>query len=127
MTPRFRPDLALSLVGLLLVAALALPVPAMAAIVVGDGTAASCTELALRNALLVAGNEGGATIRFQCGKAPVTIALIATGDLRTGAGYLLEPAVLTPPNKTTIDGGGLIALEGGFLTTVVSTRARSGA
>ena len=78
MTPRFRPDLPLSLVGLLLVAALALPVPAMAAIVVGDGTAASCTELALRNALLVAGNEGGATIRFQCGKAPVTIALIAT-------------------------------------------------
>ena len=63
--PRFRPDLPLSLVGLLLVAALALPVPAMAAIVVGDGTAASCTELALRNALLVAGNEGGATIRLR--------------------------------------------------------------
>jgi hypothetical protein len=34
-------------------------------IVVGDGTSESCTQLALQDALIVAGNGGG-TVRFRC-------------------------------------------------------------
>jgi hypothetical protein len=93
-------------------------------IVVGDGTATSCSELALRNALFASELSGGRTIVFQCGKAPVTIALVATGgDLRTGEGPLLPPAALTPPNNTTIDGGGLITLEGTWPSTVLHVAA----
>jgi hypothetical protein len=56
---------------------LALPQPALAAppIAVGNGTPASCTEMALKDALIVAETVGGATIRFKCGPDPVTIAL----------------------------------------------------
>src|SRR5689334_15316376 len=77
----------------LLLALLALPTPALAAkpIIVGDGTAASCTETALGDALVIAGTVGGGTIKFNCGGSPVTIELTAT---------------LVIPDNTTVDGGG---------------------
>jgi hypothetical protein len=49
--------------------------PAARPIFVGHGTPASCTEMALKDALIIAETVGGATIRFECGKEPVTIAL----------------------------------------------------
>jgi len=69
-----------TLVAALLAVLSGLPRTASAAapITVGDGTAASCTEAALRDALIVAGAEGGGTIRFQCGADPVTITVSAT-------------------------------------------------
>src|SRR5437016_779973 len=84
--------------------ALAQPARAAGTIKVGDGTAASCTEDALRNALTFAGGERSSIIRFTCGVEPVTIAVTVT---------------LTPPDNTTIDGGGLITLDGGNATTVL--------
>lgn len=84
---------------------LALPRAAAAnpPIFVGTGTAASCTQVALQNALVVA---SGSTIRFRCGKDPVTISLTAIEqDPDWG------PVALTPANDTTIDGGGLITFE----------------
>ena len=83
---------------LVVIALLALPQPATAAqpLIVGDGTPASCTEAALQQAVAVAAVSGGGTIRFKCGTDPVIITLTAT---------------LTPPNNTTIDGGGVITLE----------------
>jgi len=80
------------------IALLALPQSATAArpLIVGDGTPASCTEAALLQAVAVAAVSGGGTIRFKCGTDPVIITLTAT---------------LTPPNNTTIDGGGVITLE----------------
>jgi predicted outer membrane repeat protein len=99
-----------------LCALLAVPRAALAAppIIVGDGTAISCTQAALQNALHTAEIEGGGTIRFQCGAAPVTIAVHHPGedDLITNQGHHLAPAALTIPNNTTIDGGGLITLDG---------------
>jgi hypothetical protein len=64
---------------------------------VGNGTAASCTETALTNALLAAEARGGATIRFRCGSNSVTIAI---ADL------------LWIPDNTTVDGDDLITLHG---------------
>ena len=87
----------------LLIAGLALPQAAAAKpIIVGDGTAASCTENALRNAIFAAGIDGGGTIRFRCGPAPVTISLTAVS---------VEEPALTLPNNTIINGGGLVTLE----------------
>src|SRR5215471_5563095 len=76
----------------------ALPQSATAkTIKVGDGTAASCTEGALRGALTLAGGEKNSVIKFQCGTEPVTIVVTAT---------------LTIPNNATIDGDGAITLDG---------------
>ncbi|MFI5296933.1 MAG: choice-of-anchor Q domain-containing protein [Polyangiales bacterium] len=63
--------------------------------VVGTGTASSCTE-----ALLSAAIVTGGVVTFSCGTAPVTITLTAT---------------LSPPTDkdTTIDGGGLLTIDGG--------------
>ncbi len=61
--------------------------------IVGDGTPGSCTEARLRAALV-----GGGSISFNCGGAPVTIPVSA-------------PFEITAP-ETTIDGGGLITLQG---------------
>ena len=82
---------------------LALPQPALAArtIKVGDGTAASCTEAALRNALILAGGERSSIIQFRCGTQPVVITVAAT---------------LTIPDNTTINGNALITLDGNFFT-----------
>jgi hypothetical protein len=79
----------------------ALPQSALAArtIKVGDGTAASCTEAALRNALILAGGERSSIIQFKCGAKPVVITVAAT---------------LTIPDNTTINGNALITLDGNF-------------
>jgi len=63
--------------------------------------------VALENALLTARVEGGGTVRFRCGDAPVTIALSASTYVPD-----LEPlpVALTPPTNTIIDGGGLVTL-----------------
>ena len=63
--------------------------------VVGDGSAASCTESALRAAIAM-----GGTITFSCGRAPATIAITQTLELPTD-------------RDTTIDGGGSVTLDGG--------------
>ncbi len=61
--------------------------------VVGDGSAASCTEAALQAAA-----DGGGTIVFDCGASPVTIDITST-------------IVFT--EETVIDGGGTVTLDGG--------------
>ena len=77
--------------GAILASALALP--AHAAGVVGTGTPASCTQAAL-----VAAAAGGGLVTFNCGAAPHTIVYtLGTLGLNT---------------DTTIDGGGLITLDG---------------
>jgi hypothetical protein len=61
--------------------------------VVGDGSAASCTEAALRAAV-----ASGGIVTFACGDAPATITVAAE----------------VPVGKdTTIDGGGKVTLSGG--------------
>lgn len=63
--------------------------------VVGDGTPDSCTEDALRDAV-----DDGGIIAFDCGDEEVTIEITEALELRTDT-------------DTTIDGGGLIVLDGG--------------
>jgi hypothetical protein len=63
--------------------------------VVGTGTAASCTEAALKTAL-----TAGGIVTFNCGAAPATITVTATIEL--------------PVNKNTvIDGGSTVTIDGG--------------
>jgi hypothetical protein len=69
--------------------------------VVGDGTAASCTHEALAAAVA----QGG-IITFDCGEAPVTIAITATLSLRTDV-------------DTVIDGGRKVTLDGGHQVRVL--------
>jgi hypothetical protein len=76
-------------------------------IVVGSGTPESCTELALHGALAQAEYAAGALIRFACGADPVTIYLTQLSGHES-------PVFLVPPHKTTIDGGGLVTLHGGY-------------
>ena len=82
------------------------PVPTPNAKVVGTGTAASCTEQALRAALDAAKTAGGGTITFNCGgKHTITIASrLVVGSSKTGT--------------VIIDGGGLITISGGGKTRV---------
>ncbi len=61
-------------------------------VVIGTGTAASCTSAAV-----VAGVVGGGIVTFNCGPAPVTIPVSVT---------------LSLPNNTYLDGGGKITLDG---------------
>ena len=61
--------------------------------VVGTGTPASCTEVALRAAV-----ANGGVITFNCGPAPVTIGITQTIDLRNDV-------------DTVIDGGGKVTLD----------------
>lgn len=70
--------------------------------VVGDGTAASCTEAALRSAL-----ADGGVVTFACGAAPAVIAIGTTLELRTDV-------------NTTLDGGGTVTLDGGATTRILS-------
>ncbi|HKY68340.1 MAG TPA: hypothetical protein VJM49_18285 [Acidimicrobiales bacterium] len=65
--------------------------------VVGDGTPASCTSLAVGEAVA----QGG-VITFSCGPAPVTISLDETARIRNDTG----PEIV-------LDGGGLVTLSGG--------------
>lgn len=76
--------------------------PAHAAGVVGNGTAASCTETELRAAV-----QAGGAISFNCGDAPQVITvrddLLVTKD-------------------TSIDGGGRVTISGGGATRVFATQ-----
>jgi hypothetical protein len=67
--------------------------------VVGNGSAASCTESALAAAL-----AGGGTVTFDCGAAPVTITVTS------------ELGVTT---DTVVDGGNLVTLSGGQKTRIM--------
>ena len=102
----FRPSG--SVVVALLITVLWVPRTTFAAsrLIVGAGTAASCTEWALQDALFAASLNGGGVIRFDCGPSPVTITTTATTLLPDGT-----MAALLPPHRTTIDGGDLITLR----------------
>ncbi len=69
---------------------------------IGTGTAASCSFSALAAAV----SKGG-VITFNCGAAPVTIAVTATMNLPTGA-------------DTVLDGGGRITLDGQNAVRILS-------
>jgi hypothetical protein len=70
--------------------------------VVGTGTAISCTEDALAAALF-----NGGIITFNCGSQPVSIPI--TKELN-----------VTKDTDTTIDGGGLVTLDGSGKTRILS-------
>jgi len=63
---------------------------------VGDGSAASCTEAALRAAV-----EANGVVKFNCGPAPATIAISRTIDVPTA-----RDTVIDGENRVTLDGGG---------------------
>lgn len=63
--------------------------------VVGNGTAASCTEAALRQAV-----SGGAFVTFNCGPGPVTIAI--SSEISAGDGAVVDGG----DGEITLDGGG---------------------
>jgi hypothetical protein len=91
-------------VGLFVLFLVAFPSAAAAAGVVGDGTAASCTETTLNAAL-----AGGGLITFNCGPAAHIIILSNQKTIRSGT--------------TTIRGAGLITLSGGNATRLFSVFA----
>lgn len=68
--------------------------------IVGNGTPASCTETAFRNAV-----AGGGVVVFDCGAAPHTIALT-------------QPTEIV--SDTVIDGGDLITLDGQGITRILN-------
>lgn len=78
---------------MILILGAALPAPAHAAGVVGNGTPVSCTRAAIATAL-----AGGGSVTFNCGASPITIPITAT--LETSAA------------SVTIDGGNLVTLQG---------------
>ncbi len=86
-----RRKLASGMAAAVLLASLVGAPPVYAAGVVGNGTAGSCTEVALLAAVF-----GGGTVTFDCGAAPHTIILVNKID---------------PANSVTIDGAGLITLD----------------
>ena len=63
---------------------------------VGDGSAASCTEAALRAAV-----EANGVVKFNCGPAPATIAISRTIDVPSA-----RDTVIDGENRVTLDGGG---------------------
>ncbi len=66
---------------------------------VGDGTPGSCTNAAVQTAA-----TAGGTIVFNCGTAPVTIAITTT---------------INVPAETVIDGNNLVTLDGGGATRIM--------
>ena len=82
---------------------------ARAAGVVGNGTAASCTDDALNAAL-----ADGGPVTFDCGPDVVTI------DVSPGAG---GTGTKTISHDTTIDGAGMITISGGHSVLVFSVTA----
>ena len=64
---------------------------------VGDGSAASCTEAALRAAV-----EANGVVKFNCGPAPATIAISSTIVVPTA-----RDTVIDGENRVTLDGGGI--------------------
>ena len=74
--------------------------------VVGDGSAASCTEAAFRSAV-----AGGGIVAFNCGSTPVTITV--TSEVPVG-------------KDATIDGAGQVTLSGGGTSRILHiTSARN--
>ncbi len=71
-----------------------------AVLLVGDGTPSSCTLVALQTAIAAASNGGPNNIRFRCGAAPITIAILVD-----------DAPAFTIPTQTTIDGEGLVSLD----------------
>ncbi len=71
--------------------------------VVGDGTAASCTETALDAAV-----AAGGIVTFYCGTAPVTITVTSEVPVT---------------QDTTIDGGNLVTLSGGKKTRIMHIKS----
>jgi len=69
------------------------------ATVVGNGTAASCTDTALAAAAAT-----GGVITFDCGPSPTTITVTST---------------IVLAKETVIDGGGLVTLSGGGTTRIL--------
>ena len=74
--------------------------------VVGDGSAASCSERAARTAI-----ARGGVIVFNCGTAAVTITLG-------------RPLVASADEDTTIDGGDLITLDGQNTTQILRVESQ---
>lgn len=70
--------------------------------VIGNGTPSSCTS-----AKLVRAVARGGVITFDCGPAPVTIAMTRTAKVHNAHG-----PDLTPTHRVVIDGGGLVTLSG---------------
>ena len=80
-------------------------------VVVGTGTAASCTEAALNAAV----NQGG-VITFNCGSSPATIRL--TQQVRIN-----NVGSANKLGDTVIDGGGKVTLDGGGQTRILYLNA----
>ena len=72
---------------------------------VGTGTAASCTESALRETLPQV--PAGGVLAFDCGTQPVTISLT-------------ETLVLDATRSLVIDGGNIVTLDGGDAVRILS-------
>ncbi|MCU0497377.1 MAG: hypothetical protein MUF87_08510 [Anaerolineae bacterium] len=95
----------LTLLGLfsLLGVGLIAPRPALAAGVVGNGTAASCTNAAILNTIV-----NGGIVTFNCGANPVTIPITQTLQFQDW--------------DTVIDGGNLVTLQGTSGVRIISFR-----
>ena len=87
------------------------PSGATAAGIVGDGTAASCTEAAFTAALV-----GGGTVTFNCGGLPVTIPI-------TSEKVITADTTLAGSGKITLNGGGTTRIL--RLTTGTSLHVQS--
>ncbi|MCB0153483.1 MAG: hypothetical protein KDF65_01710, partial [Anaerolineae bacterium] len=80
--------------------------------VVGDGTAASCTEAAFEAAFNTVQGSGGGTITFNCGSAEKTI-------IFAGQKVVTSPIIIDGANKMILSGGNtarLFAVQTGTLT-----------
>ena len=77
------------------VVSVGVPAPAHAAGVVGNGTAASCTEAALAQRI----QSGAGLITFKCGPNPVTIVLTVRQEIQFNI-------TMDGDNKITLSGGG---------------------
>ncbi len=101
-----RPMLLLVTLALLIALLLATAVDEVAIVqaggVVGNGTPQSCTEATLNTAL-----AAGGTVSFNCGTQPITITFTSRKTIAA---------------NTTIDGGGLITLDGGSKTALFSVQ-----
>ncbi len=72
--------------------------------VVGDGTAASCTEGALKQAV-----DAGGSITFDCGTEAISIAI---------------SSAIVVANETVVDGEGKITLDGGGTSQIFTTSGK---
>jgi hypothetical protein len=81
--------------------------------VVGDGTAGSCTTLALQTAVTMGGQ-----VRFNCGAAPITITLSAAIEINNTANS-------DGLGDIVIDGGGTVTLSGNHANRIIHLDACS--